>query len=164
MSSPGWHPSGPLPPVGHPAAALPYLHGGPVDFGEAIKQALRNRFVYRGRASRSAYWWFALLQLIVSVAQLFIVLAFGVAAAPAQTHTHVVTGAGHFIFLVVLIVFFAWLWFVGLPQLALLVRRLHDTGKSGWWILIGFVPVVGPVILLIFTLLEGTPGLNRYQL
>ena len=64
----------------------------------------------------------------------------------------------------VLIVFFAWLWFVGLPQLALLVRRLHDIGKSGWWILLGFVPVVGPFILLIFTLLEGTPGLNRYQL
>ena len=50
-----------------------------------------------------------------------------------------------------------------LVTLALLVRRLHDIDRSGWWVLIVLVPVVGPLTLFVFTVLEGTPGLNRYQ-
>jgi uncharacterized membrane protein YhaH (DUF805 family) len=53
--------------------------------------------------------------------------------------------------------------YLDLVLLALLVRRLHDIGKSGWWVFIGLVPFVGPIILLVFTVLEGTPELNRYQ-
>jgi uncharacterized membrane protein YhaH (DUF805 family) len=53
--------------------------------------------------------------------------------------------------------------YLDLVLLALLVRRLHDIDKSGWWVFIGFVPFAGPIILLVFTLLAGTPELNRYQ-
>ena len=42
-------------------------------------------------------------------------------------------------------------------------RRLHDTGRSGWWLFIGLVPFVGPIVVLIFTLHGGTPGPNQYQ-
>ena len=50
-----------------------------------------------------------------------------------------------------------------LVMLALFVRRLHDTSRSAWWILFAFVPYLGAITLLIFTLLKGTPGPNRYQ-
>ena len=52
---------------------------------------------------------------------------------------------------------------LALIGLSLLVRRLHDIDKSGWWVLIGLVPFAGPIVLLVFSLLEGTPGPNRYQ-
>jgi uncharacterized membrane protein YhaH (DUF805 family) len=49
-----------------------------------------------------------------------------------------------------------------IPTLAVSVRRLHDIDRSGWWILIGLVPLLGVIVLLVFALLEGTPGDNRY--
>jgi uncharacterized membrane protein YhaH (DUF805 family) len=49
-----------------------------------------------------------------------------------------------------------------LTSLSLMVRRLHDTDRSGWWYLIAFVPFVGGIVLLVFTLLKGTPGPNRF--
>lgn len=49
-----------------------------------------------------------------------------------------------------------------IPAAAVLVRRLHDVGRSGWWILVGFVPLIGDVVLLIFALLPSQPGQNRY--
>ena len=49
-----------------------------------------------------------------------------------------------------------------LPSIAVAVRRLHDTDRSGWWFLIGFVPIVGGIILLVFYVLEGTRGPNRF--
>jgi len=54
--------------------------------------------------------------------------------------------------------------YLELAALALTVRRLHDTDRSGWWMLIALVPYVGSIVLLIFTVLKGTPGPNRYQL
>jgi uncharacterized membrane protein YhaH (DUF805 family) len=49
-----------------------------------------------------------------------------------------------------------------LPSLAVTVRRLHDTDRSGWWILLNLIPIVGALIVLIFTCLDGTPGDNRF--
>ncbi len=49
-----------------------------------------------------------------------------------------------------------------IPGIAVSVRRLHDIGKSGWWILISLVPIVGVIILLVFTVLDSTPGENQY--
>jgi uncharacterized membrane protein YhaH (DUF805 family) len=49
-----------------------------------------------------------------------------------------------------------------IPTLAVTVRRLHDIDRSGWWILIGLVPLIGAIVLLVFALLEGTPGDNQY--
>ena len=141
---------GPYPSGGQPAALLTYLQGGPVGFGEAIKEAFRNGFVYRGRASRSAYWWFTLFQVIVIVAVDFIIFI------PLSMNSSGGSIAG-FIAISVLAIY------LELVVLALLVRRLHDTDRSGWWVLIGLVPFVGPIALFVFTVLEGTPGLNRYQ-
>ncbi|TJY41720.1 DUF805 domain-containing protein [Cohnella pontilimi] len=49
-----------------------------------------------------------------------------------------------------------------LPSLAVSVRRLHDTGRSGWWLLIGLIPLIGAIILLVFTCQDSQPGDNRY--
>ncbi len=49
-----------------------------------------------------------------------------------------------------------------IPTLALSVRRLHDTDRSGWWILIGLVPLIGSIVLLVFYVMDSTPGQNRF--
>jgi uncharacterized membrane protein YhaH (DUF805 family) len=150
MSAPGTYPPGRDRPGGVSTAPFTYLQGAPASFGEAIKQAFRNGFVYRGRASRSAYWWFALFQAIVFT-------LVGIASIPLAGNN----GSGASL-AVALIVSFPLLY-LELVALALCVRRLHDTDRSGWWILIVLLPYVGAIVLLIFTLLKGSSGPNRYQ-
>ena len=55
-----------------------------------------------------------------------------------------------------------WILVTIVPALAVLVRRLHDTGKTGWWVLIGFVPLIGGIVLLVFTVLDSDAGENNY--
>ena len=128
-----------------PAGPRGYLQGGPVGFGDAIAEAFRNMFNYAGRASRSAYWWFALFEVLAWVGVLILAVIFAALRVPAIS-----------ILLYVAAVIGSIL--VGLP---LTVRRLHDTDRSGFWYLIALVPF-GGIVLLVFTLLEGTPGPNRY--
>jgi uncharacterized membrane protein YhaH (DUF805 family) len=140
------------------AANFPYLHGGPVEFDEAIRQGFRNGFVYRGRASRPAYWWFVLFLVIFDFALefiFFLINALGGGGSGASVGTVAA--------FILVIIFSFFTIYLDLVLLALLVRRLHDIDKSGWWVLIGFVPFAGAIILLIFTLRKGTPELNRYQ-
>jgi uncharacterized membrane protein YhaH (DUF805 family) len=51
---------------------------------------------------------------------------------------------------------------VFIPSLAVVIRRLHDTDRSGWWLLIFLIPLIGSLVLLVFLLLDGTPGDNRH--
>jgi uncharacterized membrane protein YhaH (DUF805 family) len=154
MNTPSTYPPGQNTPGRFPSASLTYLQGAPATFGEAIRQAFRNGFVYRGRASRSAYWWFALFQGIVLALGfvVFIPLAGG-------KGTNGGSGAG----LAIAFIIGIPVLYLELAVLALTVRRLHDTDRSGSWLLIGLVPYVGGIVLLIFSLLKGTPGPNRYQ-
>jgi uncharacterized membrane protein YhaH (DUF805 family) len=124
-----------------PGASRGYLQGGPVGFGDAVKLALRNIFTYQGRASRSAYWWFALFSVI------FLIVA-AILMAVLKSFGEVIDVIGY----------------IGLvlTSLSLTVRRLHDTDRSGFWYFIAFVPFVGGIVLLVFTLLDGTPGPNRF--
>jgi uncharacterized membrane protein YhaH (DUF805 family) len=134
------------PPAGgyYPGGARPlsYLDGAPVGFGDAVRGAVRNIFTYYGRASRSAFWWFALLEVIAYLIVSWI--------------SDVSTVAGIIVDIVVALPMI-------LAGIALAVRRLHDGNRTGWWWWIGFIPVVGGIILLVFYLLPGTPGPNRYN-
>ena len=55
-----------------------------------------------------------------------------------------------------------WSLFIFIPALAVVIRRLHDTDRSGWWILISLVPLIGPIVLLVFCCIDGTRGPNRF--
>jgi uncharacterized membrane protein YhaH (DUF805 family) len=122
-----------------PGTPQGYLQGGPVGFGEAISQAFKNIFTFEGRASRSAYWWFALFLFLVSLAVDIVAVASGAKAL-------------QYAFSVVVFVL----------SLGLQVRRLHDTNRSGYWWFIGLIPIVGTIVLLVFNCQAGTPGQNKF--
>jgi uncharacterized membrane protein YhaH (DUF805 family) len=110
-----------------------------MSFTEAISDALSKYVVFRGRSSRSAYWWFYLFGFLVLLAAVIIDYALG-------TYP-IIYG----------LVALALL----LPNLAVLVRRLHDSGHSGWWVLIGILPIIGAIVLLVFTL-QGSEPPNQW--
>jgi uncharacterized membrane protein YhaH (DUF805 family) len=95
---------------------------------------------FTGRAGRAEFWWFFLANLIISV-----VLS--------------LLGRASVIFAIISLIYSLA---VLVPSIAVGVRRLHDTDKSGWWILIGLIPLVGFIVLLVLFVMEGTPGSNRY--
>ena len=103
-------------------------------------EVMKKYAVFSGRARRREYWMFTLVNLII-----FLVLALieGFLGSPGVIS--ILYG------LAILI-----------PGLAVSVRRLHDIDRSGWWLLIGFVPVIGAVILLVFMLINSKPGENQY--
>lgn len=68
----------------------------------------------------------------------------------------------YFIFAAIPLVKFIWVLAAIIPAIAVTVRRLHDTGRSGWLILLGLIPLVGGIILLIFCCQDSQPGINRF--
>lgn len=117
-----------------------------MSFTESIKSAFSNYAVFKGRASRPAFWYFYLFTAIVA----FVLI--GLQAAMASSNFAPV----------IAIVIPIWSLAVLLPTIGLVIRRLHDTDRSGWWILVGFVPLVGFLILIVFLAMPGTPGDNKY--
>lgn len=110
-----------------------------MDFVTAVKTGFRKFATFQGRAARSEYWFFVL----------FIVLA-----STVLTVIDAVTGIG------VLALIFTLVTLV--PAIAVSVRRLHDTDRAGWWYLLFLVPLVGPIVLLIWFCGRGTAGANRF--
>ncbi|SEN19935.1 DUF805 domain-containing protein [Actinacidiphila rubida] len=100
---------------------------------------LKKYAVFSGRARRKEYWQYTLFTCIALVVLLIV---------GAVVHTMI----PYFLYLIAVIV----------PTLAVGVRRLHDTGKSGWFILLGLIPAVGSIILLVFTCTAGDRGVNAY--
>src|SRR4051812_18383749 len=110
-----------------------------VGLAEAVQTVLGKYADFSGRARRSEYWYWTLALLIAYVV-LFILAAI---AKP---------------FLFLLIVFYLAIL---VPSIAVGARRLHDTDRSGWWLLLGIVPF-GGLVLLVFFCMEGTPGPNSH--
>jgi uncharacterized membrane protein YhaH (DUF805 family) len=100
---------------------------------------LKNYVGFSGRARRQEYWMFALFDFII-----FAVL-YVIGLAIKTEIPYLIYGLA-----------------VLLPGLAVAFRRLHDTGKTAWWLLIGIIPFVGGIVLLVFMCLEGTQGDNQY--
>ncbi|WP_187261346.1 DUF805 domain-containing protein [Pontibacter beigongshangensis] len=107
---------------------------------------LRKYAVFSGRARRSEYWYFVLFNVLISMVLSFVDLTIGTA-----TSTGSIGLLGGLYSLAVFI-----------PSLAVAVRRLHDTGKSGWWVLFGLIPVLGWIVLIIFMFIDSQPGDNQY--
>lgn len=119
-----------------------------MSFTAAVRSVLTQYVHFGGRARRAEYWWFVLFSLIVGILAGIVDAALGTDFSSSLWSAGLV---GTIVNLVLL-----------LPSLAVGVRRLHDTDRSGWWLLIGIIPIVGLIVLLVFFLQSGTPGLNRY--
>lgn len=125
--------------------------------GVGIVEAVRLAFVrvgdYRGRSSRSEYWWFVLAALVVGIT----VTLLAEAAFPGTTVRGEYTSSDA-ASLVEALLYLGWL-VVGLP---LTIRRLHDTGKPWPWVLMALVPLVGGLIMLVLMVGGSDPGPNRW--
>lgn len=95
---------------------------------------------FDGRAGQGEFWWFHLANLIIGIVLGVLSLAI------------------HWVFWAVFVVYALA---VLIPSIAVSIRRLHDTDKSGWWLLIGFIPL-GGLVLLIFYIMSGDPRQNKY--
>ena len=111
-----------------------------------VKTVFRKYATFQGRAQRAEYWYFVLFYVIV-----YMVLGFldGSLSRPAEEPSW---GLLSGVFALATLV----------PSIAVSVRRLHDTNRSGWWMLVMFVPLIGQLVMLIFMVLDGTPGDNRF--
>jgi uncharacterized membrane protein YhaH (DUF805 family) len=109
-------------------------------FSEAVKDGFDHYTKFDGRASRPAFWWWFLFGVLVAIGANIIDAIIGTWG--------VVNGLAALALL--------------LPNLSVAIRRLHDTDHSGWWVLIGLIPLIGFIVLLVFYLREGDPGENRY--
>ncbi len=112
-----------------------------MEFTEAVKSVFSKYATFQGRACRSEYWWFGLFCMIVAVGLLIV-------------SNVALNGNGILNLLFTLAIF--------LPSLAVLVRRLHDIDKSGWWYFILIIPVIGFILFLIWMCKKGTAGPNRF--
>lgn len=103
-------------------------------------KVLKKYNVYQGRARREEYWMFTLFSTLIAIAMSVVDTILG-----------------------------TWVLFSSLYSLAIIlpatgvaIRRLHDTNRSGWWLLITLVPLIGAIIILIFTIQDSQPGTNQY--
>ena len=106
-------------------------------FSDSVSTCLKKYFVFEGRASRSEYWWF---QLIVS---------------PSYFVSTILENEIGYFFLGITL-------FTLIPAISAGVRRLHDTNRSGFFLLISFIPFIGGLVLLFFLIPEGTKGKNKF--
>jgi uncharacterized membrane protein YhaH (DUF805 family) len=119
---------------------------------------LRRFADFSGRSRRLEYWMFYLFLVVVSVAIVVGAMAIADATGNLEPSADGKASANGVYAIYALLLFWAAML---IPYLAVLVRRLHDSDKSGWWILIYFAPL-GGLVLFVFTLLNGTAGPNRF--
>jgi uncharacterized membrane protein YhaH (DUF805 family) len=108
-------------------------------------KVLRQYADFTGRARRTEYWMFVLFTAIIQIVLAVLDSLLGLAFMPG-------TGVLTMLYLLAVL----------LPSLGVSVRRLHDTGRSGWWVLIGLVPFLGAIVLIVFAALEGDRGPNAF--
>jgi uncharacterized membrane protein YhaH (DUF805 family) len=117
-------------------------------FGQAIQSGFRNYATWQGRATRSEYWWWTLFSFIVTLP---FNIANQVGSQGADTF-----GPSSWLSLLVSLALF-------IPSIAVLIRRLHDTDRSGGWFWFGLIPFFGAVVLFVFTLLPSIAGRTRFE-
>jgi len=135
----------------------PY-YGAPL--GAAVQRFFKKYATFTGRASRSEFWWWVLVNVVVvGVLNILSAVTGGLGSVDEYGMPTGPSGLG----VVFLILTALWSLVVLVPGIALTVRRLHDTNKSGFWIFIVFVPVIGPLVLLVFELLPADPAGARFD-
>jgi uncharacterized membrane protein YhaH (DUF805 family) len=110
-----------------------------------------------GRARRKEYWYFVLFQLLILIGPLTVLMVFAGLAGDAPDDDPVMVGVG----LLAIVVGLMYLFFV-LPGIAVMIRRFHDVGLSGWLVLLGLIPYLGGLITFIITLLPSEARPNKH--
>ena len=126
-------------------AAAATATDGPSDFMGAVRTCLSKYATFSGRAARPEFWWFYLFSMIVITVATVIdtaILAEGMGGVPILSSLATLA--------------------LLLPQLAVFVRRLHDTDRSGWNYFFILIPFVGIILLIVWLCKPGTPGANRF--
>jgi len=103
-------------------------------------EVLKKYAVFNGRARRKEYWYFVLFNVIINI------ILSGI------DNFTIGTGLLNGLYSLAVLI----------PGIAVSVRRLHDTDRRGWWVLIGLIPIIGWIVLLIFMVQDGKPGENQY--
>lgn len=114
-------------------------------------KVLKQYTDFKGRARRKEYWMFTLVNAII-------VLLISLTEVVVRGKSIFAEGAS----IVTLFLLLSYGLFVLIPSIAVAVRRLHDTGRSGWWYLISIIPYIGAFVLLFFMVLNSEPGENKY--
>lgn len=120
------------------------------------KVVFENYANFSGRARRSEYWYFTLFNIIIFVPLVILFVVFADSGGNSEA-----------ISLIFMIFFIIAALALFIPSIAVAVRRLHDTGKSGWWYLIGVIPIVsyvGSIVLLVFYCMDSEPDSNKWGL
>lgn len=114
---------------------------------DLIKQCLTTKYAtFSGRACRQEFWLFVLFLFVVAV-------FFNIALALLGMDTA---------FSILMAIYLIFILGTLIPTFAVYVRRLHDTDHSAWWLLVGFIPLIGVVVLLYFFVSKGTAGDNQF--
>ena len=145
----------PPPPMNMPVTSLPF-------WDNFVLCMTKKYFTFSGRASRGEYWRFQLMMLII----LFGILLLGgllfVMTLASMKHSRSGDAASA-IMMVYAIIIFIICMYIYIPSLAVEVRRFHDAGYSAWWVLLGFIPYVGPfAVMIVCGVLEPQPFPNEY--
>jgi len=123
-------------------------------FNQYFLETIKQRYAqFEGRATRSEYWYFILYYFLLSIVT-SIIDTFFINPVILHTTTEEASKGG----------LLGMLLALGLliPSIALAIRRLHDIGKSGWWLLIGLIPVIGIIVLIYFYVQDSQMGVNLY--
>jgi uncharacterized membrane protein YhaH (DUF805 family) len=107
--------------------------------------AMRRYFDFSGRATRSQFWLFTLVYLVIAIVAVIIDVTISSSPEPGPGIVTALVVLAHLI-----------------PGLAVNVRRLHDSNRSGWWVLVGLVPLIGLIVMLVFLCSGSTQGPNRF--
>jgi len=127
-----------------------------MSFGQAIQSYFQNYVGFDGRAPRVQMWWVLLFNIIVFIVAMMIDSALGLGFKLTGPEGHVITLPYGPVYGIVALAFF-------LPSLALSFRRLHDRNKSAWWLFFLLVPIIGWIVIFVWTYcLRGTAGDNRF--
>ncbi len=122
-------------------------------FMDALTTVFRNKYAtFSGRASRSEYWWSYLGIAVISMVLQIIGIVGGLALGSVNEGLGALFGLAAFAGLLALLI----------PSLSVNVRRLHDTGKSGWMLLIILIPCIGFILWLVWMIEDGQPHVNAY--
>jgi uncharacterized membrane protein YhaH (DUF805 family) len=109
-------------------------------------EVLKKYAVFTGRARRKEYWYYFLINFVIIT--LLLVIDNMLGTLDQEAGMGLISGI--------------YALAVLIPGIAVAVRRLHDSDRTGWWVLIALIPIVGPIVLIFFLIQDSTPGENRF--